>query len=60
MCVCVFSFSFFLLVCTFKKAANSVEVKVDVQNGALEFRGKMDDRCLSFVQITASSIVIIW
>ena len=28
------------------------EVKVDVHKGALRFKGKSDNRCLSFIQFT--------
>ena len=50
---------YFSIVCTFKKAIKYSEVKVDVQEWALSFR-KKNDRCVSFVQLTISFIVVIW
>ena len=35
-------------MCTFEKAITNVEVKVDVQKGALGFRDNIDNRCTSF------------
>ena len=50
----------FSLLCIFSKAIKNVEVHVDVQKRVLEFRGKFDNRCVSFIQFTFSSIVVIW
>ena len=51
---------YFSLVCTFKNAIKNVEVKVCVQKGALGFRERNDKRCVSSIQFTFSSIVVIW
>ena len=36
------------------------EVKIDVQKGALRLRGKIDNRYVTFIHFTFSSIVFIW
>jgi hypothetical protein len=46
-------------VCTFRKVVKNVEVKVDVKKGVVGCREKIDNRCVKFIQITISSIVII-
>lgn len=51
---------YFSLVCTSRKAIIIFEVKVDVQKGALRFRGKFDKRFVTFVHFMFSSIVDIW
>ena len=38
---------YFSLLCTLKKAIKNYEVKVDVQKGALRFREKVDNGCVS-------------
>ena len=37
------------VVCTFKKAFKNVEIKVDVQKGALGFREIFGNRCVGFI-----------
>ena len=37
---------YYSLVCKSKKALKKFEVKVDVQKGALQFRVKLDNRCV--------------
>ena len=37
-------------MCTFRKAIKNFEVKVDVQKGALRFKGKFDNKCVGFIQ----------
>ena len=51
-------FKFFFLVCTFKNAIMNVDVKVDVQKGALGFR-EIDNICASSIQFRFSFIVVI-
>ena len=51
---------FFFVVCTFEKTIKNVEVKVDVQKGALGFRENFDNRYVSSIQFTFTSIVVIW
>ena len=36
------------------------EGKVDVQKEALRFRENFDNKCVSFIQLTFSFIVVIW
>ena len=50
---------YFTQVCTFQKAIKNVEVKVDVQKGALGFKGKTYNIFVSFIQSMFSSIVVI-
>ena len=50
---------YFSLVCAFKEPIKKVEVKVDVQKGALGFRGKFDRRCASSIYFTSLSNVVI-
>ena len=45
---------------TFKEDVKNVEVKVDVQKGALEFRGNNGNRYPSSIQFAFLSIVVIW
>lgn len=45
----------FSLVCMFNKALKNLQVKEDVQWGALRFREKLDKRCASFIQYIFSS-----
>ena len=47
-------------MCKFRKAIKNVEGDVDVQKRALGFRGKVDNRYVSFMQFTFSSIIITW
>ena len=47
----------FSLVYTSKMAIKCYELKVDVQKGALRFRGKYDNRCVSFIHFKLSSII---
>ena len=42
----------FSLVCTFKKAIELFQVKVDVRKGALRLKETFDNRCVSFTQYT--------
>jgi hypothetical protein len=49
----------FSLVCTFQKAIENVEVKINVQKMSLRVRGKFGNRCASSIQFTYSCIVII-
>ena len=51
---------YFSLVRTSKKSLKKFELRVDVQKRALSFRGKLDNRCVSFIQFTFSSNVVIW
>lgn len=46
------------LVCKFKKASTDVEGKVDIQKGALGFRGRVDNRCVTFIHLTYMVIVL--
>ena len=46
------------LICIFKKDIMNFEVKGNVQNMALRFRGKFDNQCFSYIQV--SSMVVIW
>jgi hypothetical protein len=48
------------LVCTFREAINFFEVKVDVKKGLLRSRENIGNRCVSFIEFTFLSIVIIW
>ena len=49
----------FSLVCTLKRLFRKIDVKVDVQKGALRFRDFFDNnRCVSFIQLKFSSVVI--
>ena len=50
----------FYVVCTFKEAIKNVGVKVDLQKGAPRFRGKIDNRFVSFIQFIFSFIVVKW
>jgi hypothetical protein len=43
-----------------KKGAQCFRVKVDVQKGTLRFKGKIDKRCVCFVQFMFSSIVAVY
>lgn len=47
-------------MCTFRKVIKNDEEEVDVQKGALGFRGKFDNKFVSFIQFMISSIVIMW
>ena len=47
---------FFLSSVYIKKAIENVEVNVGVQNGALGFRGNVDKRCVSSIQLTFTSM----
>ena len=53
------SYGIVSLVCTSQKAIKFYEVEVDVQKGPLRFRGKVHNRCVSFIHFTFSSIVFI-
>ena len=46
----------FSLVCTFSLAIENFEVKVDLlkKKMALRFRGRIDNRCVSFIQFIVS------
>ena len=48
----------FSLVCTFKRVIKNVQIKVDVQKGALGFRENNDNRCVNFIQFMFSSIIV--
>ena len=48
----------FVLVYTFKKSIKNVEVKVDVQKGALGLRGENDNGYVSSIYFTFLSIVV--
>lgn len=48
-----------VVVCALKKVVNNFEVKVDVPNGGLRFREKIDLRCVSFMQFPSSCIIVI-
>ena len=50
----------FSLLCTLIKVIKNIEVKVDVQKGALRYREKFDNRLVRFIQFAFSSIVVIW
>jgi hypothetical protein len=54
---------FGVYVCTFKRAIKNVQAKVDAQKGgtmgALGFKEKIGNRCVSSIQFNFSSIVII-
>ena len=43
-----------------EKAIKNFEVKVDAHKGILTFRGKIDNKCVGFIQFVFSSIVVIW
>jgi hypothetical protein len=51
---------YYFVVCTFEKAMKNVEVKVSVQKRALGFREKIDNKCVSSIHFTFTSIVVIW
>ena len=57
--ICMRERYYCFLVCTYEKAINIVEVKIDVQKRALRFREKTNNRCVSFIQLTLSSTVVI-
>jgi hypothetical protein len=46
-------------VCTFKHATKNLDIKVDVQNGALGFRGITNNGGASLIQSTFSFIIVI-
>lgn len=46
----------FLVVSTTRKAINFFDVKVDAQKAPLRFRGKFDNRFVSYIQFTLSTI----
>ena len=48
----------FSLMCTFKKIVKNVDVKVDVQKGALGFRKIIDNKCVSSIQFKFSFIIV--
>ena len=45
-------------MCTFRKVVKSVEVKVDVQKGALGLEDYFDNRCVGFIRFAISYIVV--
>ena len=46
-------------MCTFKHATKNLDIKVDVQNGALGFRGITNNGGASLIQSTFSFIIVI-
>lgn len=49
------------LVCKIKKLMRNVEVKIDryTQRGGLGFRERIDNRCVIFIHLMFSSIVVV-
>ena len=47
----------FSLVRTSKLGSIVFEVKIELQNGALRFREKIDNKCVNFIQFMLSCIV---
>ena len=49
-----------VLLCTSRKAFLYFEGKVDVQKGGLRYREIFDNRCVSFIQFTFLSNIVMW
>ena len=47
-------------MCTFRKDVKNLEVKVDLQFGALRFNEEVDNKCVSYIQFINSFVVVIW
>ena len=47
-------------MCTFRKDVKNLEVKVDIQIGALRFNEEVDNKFVGYIQFINSFVVVIW